>query len=225
VRAGPVRESAPPAYGTRREALADPALRGLAFPRRLFRHPGMTALGAVVASTACTPIICVVTQPPTYLNEAEALQVIDEVFERRHLPLEQPTSGDRFGLPFTPDRTSWRFEVAVELVFEGECEPILDAAATLLAEGDARCGVTNAGDTGDTGPEDSERELQEAWCADLVSDGVCRGQGATEAFARCLAYACSPLHWMGLAAEEWTRGPLVRASNDFINKVKAEDSP
>ncbi|MFH1465012.1 MAG: hypothetical protein ABIO70_11565 [Pseudomonadota bacterium] len=61
--------------------------------------------------------------------------------------------------------------------------------------------------------------------ADLVADGDCLGTGASEAFAQCLRYACSDLHWMGLAEEAWTRGPLVTASNHFIAEIKAEDSP
>jgi hypothetical protein len=63
---------------------------------------------------------------------------------------------------------------------------------------------------GDTGPPEetgryggSDRREDRALCRDFIEDTTCRTSSLHVAYGACLDFACSDLHWLGLAVDSW----------------------
>lgn len=185
LRAGPLRSYAPPAYGTRREALADPSVRPFASTVRLTGSAvGLGLVVAVATAPACT-FGCITICPTVYLSEGETLDIVQEQFTAHGYTLQEGTGGGPANLPFEPDLANWDAGLIAEIITEEECAEYQQAAEDLLATGDARCGID------DTAAMPMPRRRSYESCT-LLLEG-CGGYTVHRALPACFNFACTDL--------------------------------
>jgi hypothetical protein len=235
MRAGPVREYTPPSYGTREQALADSKLRGLALPRKLFRHPLGAVLGITVAAGLACAYGCKAMCPTVYLSEAEALDILEDEFAEWSVEVSRDVGEGPWDVPVAPVLVNRELDIVVSLVVDEHCDAYKKAAAALYASADDLCGLGEPEDTGgpgaDTGSDTgqvvdterlggAERGEDRALCRGLIEDDACYNQDVAFRYEACLDFACSDLHWLGIAVDDFE---VCEGEQDYWGRWEVQD--